>query len=182
MGKSNEWYTPARYTSAARLVMGGIDLDPASCEQANEIVQATRFYTEEENGLAQVWYGRVWLNPPFGTVYNQQSNQALFTNRLVLEHRARNIEQAVLLTTLKPACSYFKLLWDYPLCFADHHVQFHRPNGEKKDQMFGVCFAYLGPHLEQFMDIFSEFGPVIPGGIARRRKNTPPAIVQSLLI
>src|SRR6266496_6027731 len=65
--KSNEWFTPARFTKAASEVMNGIDLDPASCKEANLIVRAKKFYSKEDNGLIQPWYGNVWLNPPFGT-------------------------------------------------------------------------------------------------------------------
>lgn len=34
----NEWYTPARYLRLARIVMGGIDCDPASSEIANRTI------------------------------------------------------------------------------------------------------------------------------------------------
>jgi hypothetical protein len=61
--KSNDWYTPELYISAVRDTFGHIDLDPASCALANTIVQAEKFYTEAEDGLAQPWFGRVFLNP-----------------------------------------------------------------------------------------------------------------------
>ena len=63
--KDAEHYTPAKYVEAARKVLGGIDLDPASCETANETVCAARFYDIVENGLGKrPWGGRVFCNPP----------------------------------------------------------------------------------------------------------------------
>lgn len=61
---SAEHYTPAPYVEAARLVLERIDLDPASNEVANETVRAARFYTADDDGLAQPWVGRCWLNSP----------------------------------------------------------------------------------------------------------------------
>ena len=60
-----ESYTPAKYIEAARQVMGGIDLDPASNTHAQQIVKATKWHGVNEDGLLQAWHGRVFLNPPY---------------------------------------------------------------------------------------------------------------------
>lgn len=85
---SPEWYTPSPIAEAAREVMGGIDLDPASCAEANEIVRANRYYTEAENGLIQPWHGRVFLNPPGGLVPD-------FWRKAVAEWEAQRLEQMI---------------------------------------------------------------------------------------
>jgi hypothetical protein len=59
---SVEHYTPARYIESARKVLETIDLDPASCEEANKTVCALKFYDAQSNGLKNQWRGRVWLN------------------------------------------------------------------------------------------------------------------------
>lgn len=59
--KSNEWYTPDRYIQAVKEVLGSIDLDPASCAEANQTVGATDYYTKEDDGLEQYWKGNVFL-------------------------------------------------------------------------------------------------------------------------
>ena len=49
---SNDWYTPDKYIESVREVLGDIDLDPASCEEANEVVKAKVFYDESDDGLS----------------------------------------------------------------------------------------------------------------------------------
>lgn len=68
---SAEHFTPPPVIEAARIVLGEIDLDPASSEIANRMVRATRFHDVAENGFVRDWAGpsaasRVFLNPPGG--------------------------------------------------------------------------------------------------------------------
>lgn len=70
--ESNEHGTPADVIAAAHDLMGGIDLDPASCAAANARVGATHYFTQADDGLAQAWGSdpptRVFLNPPGGAL------------------------------------------------------------------------------------------------------------------
>ncbi len=53
---------------AASEDMTAIELDPASHSQANVTVKAARYFTADDDGLKQVWSGRVFLNAPGGFV------------------------------------------------------------------------------------------------------------------
>ena len=174
--KSNEWYTPSRYIEAARAVMGGIDLDPASCELANRTVKATRYYTKEDDGLAQAWYGKVWLNPPYGRVNGSGASVIrMFVTKLIDEYEQGRIEQAMLLTTVQTNSTWFQALWRFPICFTSHRVAFIKPiNGSiapdsRTSHTLGTALVYLGPHESRFIEIFSQFGTIA-------KRVTPPVM------
>ena len=63
---SAEHDTPYDVVGAATRVLGRIDLDPASNALANEYIEAGRYFDRSANGLAQAWWGTVFLNPPGG--------------------------------------------------------------------------------------------------------------------
>lgn len=162
---SNEWYTPHRYIEAVRQVMGGIDLDPASCEFANRVVQATNFYTKEENGLMHPWQGRVWLNPPYGkTQQGQASNLEHFTRYLIEQYQCGNVTEAMLLVPVNTATRWFDALWRFPICFPRFRVRFYNEQGPSDGASFGTCFVYFGPHEQRFLEIFRQFGHVVLPG------------------
>lgn len=64
----NEHYSPPDVLALARHCLGDFDLDPASCEAANRLVKARSYYSLDNPGQHQPWFGRVWLNPPGGLV------------------------------------------------------------------------------------------------------------------
>jgi hypothetical protein len=69
-GKSNEWYSPPEIIDpiVRSLWSKGlqIDLDPSSPTGGLPWLPAIVHFDEEIDGLAQDWFGFVWLNPPFG--------------------------------------------------------------------------------------------------------------------
>lgn len=167
--KSNEWYTPARYVEAARSVMGSIDLDPASCKEANMVVKAARYFTQHDNGLAQDWIAKnVWLNPPYSSPHSApgknggqlKGQTGLFLAKLIRHVEQGDIQQAIICVNADTNRSWFRPLWEHPICFADHKIWFNRPNLPPQGQFFGAVFVYFGTNEQRFIDIFSEFGPV----------------------
>jgi phage N-6-adenine-methyltransferase len=153
---TNEWYTPAKYLDAARLVLGDIDLDPASCPEANETVQAARFLTEEDDGLTFEWHGRVWLNPPYGRLAGD------FVSYLADEFEAGHTKAAVALVNAHCTdTSWFQRLWRHILCFTDHRIDFAAGTDGRSGSTHGSVFAYLGPDPDAFAREFSAFGAIV---------------------
>ena len=59
-GASNDWLTPPEIIDA----LGSFDLDPC-CPPVMPWKTAVEMLTS--NGLDEIWHGRVWLNPPYGS-------------------------------------------------------------------------------------------------------------------
>lgn len=60
-----EWLTPPELIQA----LGPFDLDPCSPPLSRRVLDtALSHWSKEEHGdgLAKDWFGRVWLNPPYG--------------------------------------------------------------------------------------------------------------------
>jgi len=175
--ESNEWYTQAVYTDAARAVMDGIELDPASCATADLLVRADRYYTQEQDGLQQDWTcGSMWLNPPYGTI-NGKSNMAMWAAKLMDSYTAGRVRQAILLCMANTEALWFQPLWGYPLCFPCPRVLFHRPGGRLDHHHMGTCFVYFGENTQRFVTIFQKFGPVVtPDGVHRPVQEKPQSL------
>ncbi len=58
-----EWATPQDFFDKCNEEFGSFTLDP--CATA-ENAKCARFFTKETDGLAQVWSGICWMNPPYG--------------------------------------------------------------------------------------------------------------------
>jgi phage N-6-adenine-methyltransferase len=160
--ESAEWYTPARYIAAARYVLGGIDLDPASSALANEVVGSTTYYGGAEDGLEQPWSGRVFLNPPYGNAC------ASFVAKALSEYEAGRVEALILLlNAYSTDVSWFQRLWDHVLCFTDHRIDFYSPNGSGGNTTHGSVFVYLGSESEKFATAFRQFGRIVVDYFAR---------------
>jgi len=153
----DEWYTPTEYIEAARQLMGGIDLDPASSAEAQEIVKAGAYFTKQDDGLSQPWMGCVWLNPPYSTPAIK-----FFVAKLINEYQIGNVTEAVILTNNSSDTAWFHdLLSRFPACFTRGRVQFWRANHETFGARQGQTLFYLGDNLTGFRDVFSVFGEVV---------------------
>jgi len=150
-----ERYTPANYIEAVRLVLGEIDIDPASSHQAQQTVNAKYFLTEEDDGLKHEWPGRVFLNPPY-----HRELAPKFINKLVEEYRFGTTTAAILLINNVTDTAMFDVAGRVAasICFPRHRIPFTQPNGAEVSPTQGQVFMYLGLDPERFEDVFCVFG------------------------
>jgi hypothetical protein len=128
-----EWISNADLVNAAHLVMGGIELDPASSDIANQYVQAKSYYTVTDDGLNdQDWWGNVYLFPPnysyFWHTKNQRwqktrstaktliSGYSLWWKVLKKKWLTGEIKQGIFFCNCPDMFRYSQDIFDHPVC------------------------------------------------------------------
>jgi len=148
---SDSWLTPPELIKA----LGKFDTDPC-CEIKMPWKTASKMYTRKDNGLNQIWKGRVWLNPPYSKpgpwmlTLSQHKNGIALVSPKALDTKWG---QQALLTC---SCAYFLA----------GRMLFHYPNGEKSTGKFlsNMLFGFGKQNVEAIKKIKNQF----PGILMRR--------------
>jgi len=154
----NEWYSPQHVVDAARRVMGSIDLDPASCYHANQIVRATGYYTRADDGLSLPWRGRVWLNPPYDTFAPK------FFVKFCEEYEAGRIPMACLLLGVHHLTTkWFQRIEGFAalVSLPAGRLKFTGRNAHGNEPMHGSAILGVGVNPDLFRREFGEIGIVL---------------------
>lgn len=163
MAESDECYTPREYIALARDVLGRIDVDPASNDEAQKVIGARRYYTIERSGLRDRvrWSGRVWLNCPY-------SKPDPWAAKLIAEYNAGHAKEAIALFNARTGASWFQSLarmaWR---CEKRKRIKFYGPGvGAGGGSGFvDNVFFYLGTNHERFAAVFADVGEIVPPSV-----------------
>jgi hypothetical protein len=156
VGETDDYHTPPTILASVWQVMT-IDVDPASDDEANTTVQATTYYTEQDDGLYQEWHGNIFLNPP-----HKQIEQ--FLTKLFEEYQQGHVTEAIALLPDRSEAEWYKRVYPCWHCRFLDRQRFIKhgetePNGKAP---FGSVALYLGDHPERFAEVFHQYGPVYP--------------------
>lgn len=124
VGGKNEWLTPKNIVD----VLGPFDLDPCFSEP-RPWDTAKKYYTDEDDGLAQIWEGFVWCNPPYG------ENTVKW-----LEKMADHKKCIGLIFARTETKMFRKYIWEKAkaVLFIYGRLTFHHSSGEKGDNSAGA--------------------------------------------
>ena len=138
-----DWCTPWGLIKACEELVGPFDLD--ACAKDGSCAKAPRYYTPEENGLTRVWYGRTWVNPPYGRGVAKWIERA--------RHMARNGARVVMLLPART-----DTVWFHDLVIPHAEVRLIR--GRVKFEVDGKP-GYPAP----FPSMLALFGRMHPAGV-----------------
>jgi len=151
--ESPEHYTPSAFLDGVIEVFGAIDLDPACESRERPNVPAQNYYTREDDGLAQPWMGRVFLNPPYGREI------ATWITKLRAEWRGGQMTELIALLPARTDTEWFKELTggtdDAVVCFLHGRLTFV---GNTNPAPFPSMAVYFGPHHDVFARVFNDLG------------------------
>lgn len=70
------WHTPASLFDKVETAVGSFDLDPCAPSTGGSPVRARVRFTELDDGLSLDWFGRVFMNPPYGRALSNWVSKA----------------------------------------------------------------------------------------------------------
>jgi hypothetical protein len=144
---SEEWITPPHILAVAEMVLGDIDLDP--CADDAHTIPARVHYTRERDGLSQPWFGRVYMNPPYGKQIR------VWVERICSAYETGEIEEGVALVCVRPDTRWSRRLDSYPRCFLHTRLSF---GGGNNKAPFPSMLVYLGPDVARFAQETAHLG------------------------
>jgi hypothetical protein len=153
-----EWYTPRKVVDRVVKVFGHIDLDP--CSNSNDPavanVPALRYWTQADDGIAQPWHGKVYMNPPYG------DEIVGWVARLVAAYADHEIAEGIALLPARTDTAWFQPLFQHHLCFVRGRLKF---SGSENSAPFPSVVVYLGADWVVFRDCFADLGSVVPPAV-----------------
>lgn len=130
--RTDEWLTPPAIIKS----LGEFDLDP--CSPINRPWDtAKNHYSIMDNGLIKEWFGRVWLNPPYGKEVDRWMNKMQFHNNGVALIFARTETEM-----------FYRHVWNKAdsILFCEGRLFFHNGEGVRSKANAGApsCLIAYG--------------------------------------
>ena len=116
-------------------------------------MKAEHFFTTEQDGLKQMWYGRIFMNPPYqGDLISQ------FVQKLC---ESPKVTEFVILVNNATETRWFQVLlgMSTAVCFPKGRVKFWHPR-KIAVPLQGQAVLYFGNDLKAFRQEFNHFGAI----------------------
>jgi len=149
--ESPEWYTPPEIIERAVAALGVIDLDPCSNSRTDPRIPALNHFTAEEDGLTLLWFGRVYMNPPYGREI------VAWVDKLATEYESGRVEHAIALVPARTDTAWFRRLPAYLVCFVSGRLSF---SDHDNAAPFPSACLYLGDNPAAFVQAFGSIGTI----------------------
>lgn len=147
-GKNDEWLTPPHIVKS----LGEFDLDP--CSPVNKPWNtAKNHYNKNDNGLEKEWFGRIWLNPPYGA-------ETIFWMEKISIH-----DNGIALIFARTETKMFhKYVWNQAsaLLFLEGRLHFHYVDGKRAKLNAGAPSVLISYGKENISCLYNS---KIPGKI-----------------
>lgn len=158
-----EWLTPPEIIRA----LGKFDLDPcAPVKRPWEM--ATEHFTWKDNGLRKRWWGRVWMNPPYGMETSKWMGR-------LCEHG----DGIALIFARTETETWFRHIWGRAagILFLRGRLSFYNVDGTRGNNSAGGPSALVAYGAANFDALRRSglAGAVVSGGVLQNTEDHPPA-------